>query len=203
MHDYNITERGVALQEAEHAIILLHGRGASAEDILPLAKEFSIKNCYLAAPQATHSTWYPTSFMAEEEANEPWLSSAVDVVKRLIDETAEHIPLNKIYVMGFSQGACLTLEVATRYANEYGGIVAFTGGLIGKELKTERYNGNFNGTKVFIGSGDKDPHVPLSRIKESKEILEKMGASVQMEIYPDRPHTITMDEINKVNKLLF
>ncbi|MDT0644676.1 dienelactone hydrolase family protein [Zunongwangia sp. F363] len=203
MHEYNIVEKGTAPGKAKKAIILLHGRGASAEDILQLAQYFPGEDTYLAAPQATNHTWYPTSFIAPEEENEPWLSSAVEVVKRLIDETAQHIPLNKIYLMGFSQGACLCLEVAARFANRYAGIVAFTGGLVGEKLKPERYNGNFEGTKIFIGTGDKDAHVPLARVKESVEILKKSGAAVHLEVYKDRPHTIISDEIEKAKRLLF
>ncbi|MDT0677510.1 alpha/beta hydrolase [Autumnicola musiva] len=203
MHEYQIVEKGTPVKEAEKAIILLHGRGATAEDILQLASHFPTDNTYLLAPQATNRTWYPTSFMAPEDENEPWLSSAVAMVKRAIDETARHIPLNKIYLMGFSQGACLSLEVATRFANEYGGIAAFTGGLIGETLKTNRYQGDFRGTKIFIGTGDKDMHVPLSRVKESVDILENSGALVHLEVYKNRPHTITSDEIEKVSQLLF
>ncbi|WP_373056195.1 alpha/beta hydrolase [Zunongwangia sp. H14] len=203
MHSYIIVEKGSALNKAEKALILLHGRGATAEDILQLANYFPVENTYLAAPQATHNTWYPQSFIAPEENNEPWLSSAIQVVERLIEEVSRQVPANKIYLMGFSQGACLSLEVAARNAKEYGGVAAFTGGLIGKHLKPERYNGNFEGTNIFIGTGDKDMHVPLLRVQDSVKILQKLGASVHLEVYQNRPHTITTDEIKKVNNLLF
>lgn len=203
MHTYTIIEAGTPKTEASHAMILLHGRGATAQSILGLASHFPIENFYLAAPQATHNTWYPTSFMAPEDENEPWLSSAIATVKRLIDKTAEFIPLEHIYLMGFSQGACLTLEVVARYAAPYAGVAAFTGGLIGQSLNKERYQGSFNKTPIFIGTGDPDPHVPLKRCLDSKKILEKLGAKVQLEVYKGRPHTILREEIEIVKELLF
>ena len=203
MHSYNIIESGKSLSKAKKALILLHGRGATAHDILGLAHEFVDDSFYIVAPQATNNTWYPNSFMADEQANEPWLSSAVAIVKRLIDETSRQISNENIYLMGFSQGACLTLEVAAQYANKYAGIAAFTGGLIGKELNTSKYKGDFEGTKIFIGNGDKDFHVPLLRCEKSKTILEKMGADVDLKIYPNRPHTILSEEVKTVKELMF
>lgn len=202
MHPYNIVETGQKLDRAKKALILLHGRGASAEDILGLAKYFADKTFYVAAPQAENGTWYPNSFMADVKQNEPWLNSAVEVVKRLIDETTQKIPLENIYVMGFSQGACLSLEVTARYANRYGGIAAFTGGLIGKTLDVEKYKGNFQGTPVFIGTSDKDPHVPLERSEASAKIMKDLGAIVELKVYQGMPHTINDDEIASVQKLM-
>jgi phospholipase/carboxylesterase len=143
MHDYNILEKGQPLAKASRAIILLHGRGASADDIITLADEFCDETFYIAAPQATNNTWYPYTFLSPEEKNEPWLSSAVQTVKRLIDEISEQIPPEKIYIMGFSQGACLSLEVTSRYARKYAGVAAFSGGLIGDSIRPEKYAGNF------------------------------------------------------------
>ena len=203
MHSYKISERGKSLEQAGKAIILLHGRGASAEDILSLGEEFNDGDCYLAAPQATNNTWYPYSFLAKEEMNEPWLSSAVDVVKRLIDQTSKYIPAKNIYLMGFSQGACLTLEVAARHAQEYAGVVAFTGGLIGEAINTKKYHGNFCYTKIFIGNSDRDPHVPFSRSEESKTILEQLEAEVTLRVYLGMPHTIIKQELEEVKALIF
>jgi phospholipase/carboxylesterase len=200
MHSYKIVEQGHPLNKASKALILLHGRGGTASDIMKLAKEFCDDTFYIAAPQATNNTWYPYSFMAEEKTNEPWLTSAVETIKRLIDETSLHIPKSQIYLMGFSQGACLALEVSTRYAARYGGVVAFTGGLIGSVLDEEKYHGNFEGTKVFIGNSDKDPHVPLSRSEQSKDIMKKLGADVTLKVYHGMGHTINEDEINWVKK---
>ena len=202
MHKYQILERGKPLIKAEKAIILLHGRGADAEDIISLAGEFCDETFYIAAPQATNNAWYPYSFLSSEAGNEPWLSSAVNTVKRLIDEILVYIPSEKIYITGFSQGACLTLEVAARYAAKYAGIIAFSGGLIGETINAEKYNGHFDGTKVFIGNSDNDPHIPLIRCQESANILQSMGADVTFKVYPKMQHTIIQDEIETVKNLM-
>ena len=203
MHDYNILEKGKPLQQASKAIILLHGRGGSAYDIISLADEFCDETFYIAAPQATNNTWYPYSFLAPVNQNEPWLSSAIGIVKRLIDVTAQVIDVQNIYLMGFSQGACLTLEVAARYAQPYAGIAAFTGGLIGESVNQSNYQGNFNQSKIFIGNSDHDPHVPLERSQKSKDILQEMGAEVLLKVYPNMPHTIITDEIKSVKEIMF
>lgn len=203
MHQYDILEKGITPERAGHAIIALHGRGGSAEDILTLAEAFADETSYLAAPRATHQTWYPLGFMADIRDNEPWLTSAVDLVKRLIDTTSLHIPVEKIYLMGFSQGACLTLEVAARFAQRYAGVAAFTGGLIGQVIDPTRYAGDFGGTPIFIGNSDRDPHVPEERSAASAELLRQMGADVRYRVYPDMPHMVIEDEINEVRSLMF
>lgn len=195
MHSYKIVEKGTPLEKASKALILLHGRGGTAEDILGLAKALDADSYYIAAPQATMNTWYPYSFLADEASNEPWLSSAVNIVKRLIDETSHKIPLSSIYVMGFSQGACLAVETTARFPALYGGVAAFTGGLIGRTLDPAKYKGDFAGTKIFMGNSDIDPHVPLSRSEETKAILEKLGAEVTLKVYPGMAHTINQDEL--------
>ena len=203
MHKYEIIEAGKPLEKAEKAIILLHGRGASAHDIIGLASHFIDDSFYIAAPQATNSTWYPYSFLAPESQNEPWLTSAVNIVKNLLKNIKNHLSSSKIYLMGFSQGACLTLEAAARFAQPFGGIAAFTGGLIGENVSIANYSGDFKNTPVFIGVGDKDMHVPLKRVEESKLILEKLNANVTLNVYQGRPHTILQDEIETVKKLMF
>ena len=203
MHPYQILRRGTSLNEAEKAIILLHGRGSTAQNIMPLADEFCDERFHVAAPQADNNTWYPYSFLMPEAQNEPWLSSAVATVKRLIDEIAAVIPTQSIYIMGFSQGACLSLEVASRYATRYAGVAAFTGGLIGERVNPEKYGGDFAGTPVFIGSSDVDPHVPVQRAEQSRDIIQGLGADVSLKIYPGMPHTIVPDEIGTVRKLMF
>jgi phospholipase/carboxylesterase len=203
MHKYQVLEKGKPLAEAKKAIILLHGRGADAEDIISLADEFCDETFYIAAPQATNNAWYPYSFLSPESSNEPWLTSAVQTVKRLLEEITVYVPAGNIYISGFSQGACLTLEVAARYAIRYAGIIAFSGGLIGESIRTEKYRGNFEGTKVFIGNSDKDPHIPLIRSQESGNIMKQMGADVTMKVYPDMQHTIILDEIETVKKMMF
>lgn len=198
MHSYHIVEEGLPLNKAKKALILLHGRGGTAQNILTLAPELQAKDFYIAAPQATENRWYPYSFMEEEARNEPWLSSAVETVKRLIDATANHIEKSHIYILGFSQGACLALETSARYADKYGGIIAFTGGLIGKTLDKNKYQGTFQGTKIFIGTSDDDPYIPLSRAKESRDMLAKLGADVTLKVYAGMDHTINEDEIEWV-----
>lgn len=203
MHSYQIVKRGKDLDKASKALILLHGRGGEAEDILNIAHNFSLNDYFIAAPQATNSTWYPNSFLAEGKLNEPWLSSAIAVIKRLIDEIEQKIAKDRIYLMGFSQGACLSLEVSTRFASKYGGVVAFSGALIGEKLDRNKYSGNFDGTKVFIGVSENDPHIPLSRVKESEKIIRDMGAQVTVKVYEGNSHNINQDEINWVNKNIF
>jgi phospholipase/carboxylesterase len=134
MPDYELIHQGQSINNASKALLLLHGRGGSAQDMLGLAKEFSDDSFYIAALQAPNNTWYPQSLMAEEKINEPYLSSSIEAVKKLIDQTAKHIPRDKIYLMGFSQGACLALETTARNASKYGGVVAFSGALIGSTL---------------------------------------------------------------------
>lgn len=202
MHSDEIIERGQPIDKASKALILLHGRGSSALDILGLADEFCDDTYYIVAPEAPNHSWYPYSFMEDEKRNEPWLSSAVETVKRIIDETSAYIPKEHIYLMGFSQGACLTLEVSTRFAAKYGGVIAFTGGLIGSKIDEKKYQGDFEGTKVFIGNSDRDPHVPLIRSEQTKELMEKLGAQVTLKVYKGMAHTINQDEIDWVRQFI-
>lgn len=204
MHSKNIESAGMPLASAKKILIMLHGRGGGAEDILSLADHLSVADFALFAPQATNHTWYPYSFMAPSENNEPWLSSALDLLKDLVaDVRAQGIAFENIYFLGFSQGACLTLEFVTRNAQKYGGVVAFTGGLIGDQIHPENFGGDFGQTPFLITTGDPDPHVPVSRVEESARLLKTMKAKVTVEIYPNRPHTITGEEIDMANTLIF
>ncbi len=200
MHKYHVIEKGESLDKASGALVLLHGRGATAYDMLPLSYELVDHTFYVAAPQATQNRWYPESFLADEQMNEPWLSSAIDYVQEVVQNISRVIPKEKIFVMGFSQGACLALEAFARRAERLGGLAAFTGGLIGKELKRERYQGDFQGMPLFMGNSDKDPHVPLARSEESKRIVESLGAKVIYKVYPGMSHTINDDEIFTVKE---
>src|SRR5690606_5373208 len=192
MHNKNIQTAGRSLKEADKALIMIHGRGADARDILGLASHFDVPEFALLAPQATGHTWYPYSFMAKPEQNEPWLSSALDLLKEVLDEVAEQgITAENTYFLGFSQGACLTLEFVARHAQKFGGVAAFTGGLIGDRINRENYSGDFKGTPIFIGSGDPDAHVPVERVHESARILEEMNAKVHVQIHEGRPHSIS------------
>ena len=195
---------GTALSDADKVLILLHGRGATAGDIAGVAGHLNIDKAHIIAPQATNYTWYPYSFMAPVKDNEPWLSSAVELIYSIVKQVTDTgMKSENIFIIGFSQGACLALEFAARHAMMYGGVVSFTGGLIGAELNYETFKGNFAGTKIFIGNSDKDPHVPLHRSQQSKIVLEEMGANVTLKVYPGMGHTISQDEIETVNEIFF
>jgi phospholipase/carboxylesterase len=204
MHQRKIVTAGQPLAGANKALILLHGRGASADDILGLAYELNVKDYALIAPQATNNTWYPHSFLAPVNQNEPWLTSAIKVVGEVVNDVRNvGISDEHIYFAGFSQGACLTLEFIARNARRWGGAAAFTGGLIGDRLYTENYRGDFGGTPVFIGTSDPDPHVPVERVTASVATLKMMNALVTEKIYPGLGHTISRDEIALANKIVF
>jgi phospholipase/carboxylesterase len=203
MHNYDIRETGRSLEKASKALLLLHGRGATAENILPLADFFADDSWYVAAPQATGYQWYPYSFMAPVNENQPWLESALELVQKLIDDISLTKSAEDIYIAGFSQGACLASEVTARSARKYGGILLFTGGLIGDRLNTANYSGNFDGARVYISNGDSDPHIPLKRSVETREQLQEMGADVKLDIFPGREHTITPEEIDKAKSFVF
>ena len=196
MHSKQFIETGTPLNKTKKALILLHGRGGSAEDILSLATHLPVEDFYIVAPQATNHTWYPLSFLAPISQNEPWLSSALTLIKEVSDKIKQSgIAPEHTYVMGFSQGACLTLEFAARNAQKWGGVIALTGGLIGDKLEPERYAGNFLATPILMTNGNNDPHVPLARSEQSKQQLEKMNAQVELLVYPNRPHTILQEEL--------
>lgn len=203
-HVKEFLNTGQPLDKASKALIMIHGRGSTARDILTLRHQLSVEEFYIVAPQATNFTWYPYSFLSPVKQNEPWLSSALDLVHELVlDIHKAGIPSDKIYLLGFSQGACLTLEFATRQAQQWGGVIAFTGGLIGDKINPKHYKGDFGGTQVFIGNSDVDPHVPQERSEESRTLMEKLGARVTLKIYPKMPHTINENEIETVNELFF
>lgn len=204
MHTKNIITGGRALTAAARALIMVHGRGASAEDILSLADHLPVKDYALLAPEATGHSWYPYSFLAPPAQNQPWLGSALDLLGTMVDDiVAAGIAKDKIFLLGFSQGACLTLEFAARNAARYGGVAAFTGGLIGDKIYTENYKGNFDGTPVFIGTGDHDPHVPLQRVEATTALLRNMHADVTEKVYPGRPHTILAEEMAEAARVVF
>lgn len=204
MHTKKIVAAGIPIDQVSRVLIMLHGRGANAEDILGISNYLDVKDFSLLAPQATNNTWYPYSFLAPTSQNEPWLSSAINLLKEITGELeGRKISTENIYFLGFSQGACLALEYVARNANKYGGIVAFTGGLIGDKINESNYSGDFKNTGVFIGSSDPDPHVPVHRVNDTATQLEKMGAQVTKKIYPNMGHTINQDEIDEANRLIF
>ena len=204
MFKKNVITAGKKVAEADKALIMLHGRGASAEDILTLVPQLNVADFALVAPQAIGNSWYPNSFLSPPENNEPYLSNALLTIHEIIEEIAGNgISKAQIYFLGFSQGACLVLEYVTRNAVKYGGVVAFTGGLIGDKIYPQNYRGDFEGTNVFIGTSDPDPHVPVTRVYASINILNEMNAATNVKVYPDMGHTINADEIGIANQIIF
>lgn len=204
MHRKQVISQGPEPAVAGKALILLHGRGAGARDILTLSSYLAVDGYALLAPEATNNTWYPYSFLAPPKQNEPWLSSAIDVIADIVsDLNTAGVESDRIFFAGFSQGACLTLEFVARHARRWGGAVAFTGGLIGDRIYRDRYTGHFSSTPVYIGTSDPDPHVPVSRVNETTQLLTAMGAQVTEEIFPNMGHTISDKEIERANTLVF
>lgn len=185
-------------------MLLVHGRHASAESILALAEELDRPELAWVAPQAAGGSWYPLSFMAPREDNEPGLSSGLALLESLTAELLEAgIPPRRLAVLGFSQGACLALEHAYRHPRRYGLVAGLTGGLIGPPGTRWATDGaGLSGTPVFLGAGDPDPHVPWERVVESAEVLRALGAEVELRRYPGRPHTVSRDELDAVGSLL-
>jgi predicted esterase len=194
---------GRPLAAADAAMVLVHGRGGSAEDILGLAADLGRPELAYLAPQAAGHTWYPYTFLAPLQQNEPGLSSGLEQLGALVAHLEQAgIPAERIVLLGFSQGACLSLEFAARNAKRYGGVVALSGGLIGPPGTPRDYPGVFNGTPVFLGCSDRDPHIPKDRVDESAKVFERMGATVTERIYPGMGHTINEDELDFVRDLL-
>jgi len=203
-HSKQYITAGVPLDEAQKAIIMIHGRGADAQGMISLKSHLPLREMAIVAPQATQHSWYPYSFMAPEASNQPALDSALEVIGEIVaDVTAKGISSENLYFLGFSQGACLSLEYVARNAQKYGGVIALTGGLIGQQLNPDRYKGDFKQTRVFISTNDPDLHVPLKRVEASVEILKDLNADTQLKVYPGRPHTITHDELELAKAFIF
>jgi len=198
-----LAERGAPLARAKAAVIMVHGRGASAEDILALADVLAQPDLAYLAPQAAGHSWYPYPFTAPVDRNEPWLSSALRTIERLLDRLGDSgFSSERVVLLGFSQGACLALEYAARHARRYAGVVGLSGGLIGPEGTPRDYPGSLAGTPVFLGCSDVDPHIPLARVRESTAVLRRLDAVVSERIYPGMGHGINDDEIGVVRGLL-
>ena len=195
---------GEPVDKAAGAVVLLHGRGGSAEDILQLGKEMYLPGLAYLAPQAANNTWYPYSFLAPIEQNEPWLTSALNKLGKIVEDIShDGIPREKIVIAGFSQGACLASEFVARNAVTFGGLIAFSGGLIGPPGTEFRYAGNVGGTRAFFfGGADPDVHVPWQRVRESASVLSAMAAEVLLRRYPGMPHTTSQQEIEEAKKLI-
>lgn len=194
---------GEALESARAAMVMAHGRGAAASDILTLAAELPIPGFVFLAPQAANNTWYPNRFSDPIESNEPWLSSALAVMEQTLGRVdAAGIPPERTILLGFSQGACLALEFAARHARRYGALVGLSGALIGPEGTPRDYAGSLAKTPVFLGCSDADPHVAKDRVIESGETLTRLGGKVTVRFYPNMPHTVNQDEIEFVLALM-
>jgi phospholipase/carboxylesterase len=184
-------------------VVMVHGRNAGPVNILDLVPRLARPRLTYFAPAAPNRTWYPYSFMAAIEQNEPSLSAALGILAGAIERVEKAgVPRSRTVLLGFSQGACLASEFAVRHAARYGGLIAFTGGLIGPPGTQWNYPGNFNATPVFLGSGDPDAHVPAERVAESAEVFTRMGASVTRRIYPDMGHLVNDDEIAMAQAIL-
>ena len=198
-----LVHAGQPVGEAAAAMVMVHGRGATAENILTLADEFGRNDVAYLAPQAAGFSWYPYGFMAPMPQNEPGLSSGLARIGEIVAQLeAEGMPPERIFLLGFSQGACLSLELAARNARRYGAVIGLSGGLIGPPGTPRDYPGSFAGTPVFLGCSDRDPHIPKERVDESATVLKKMGAEVTERIYPAMGHTVNKDEVSFVRQLL-
>jgi predicted esterase len=194
---------GRPIEQGEGVMIMAHGRGASPEDILGLAGALSRPDFAYLAPTAASHTWYPHTFLAETAKNEPWLSSALEVIGQLVDGVvARGVGQDQIVLLGFSQGACLSGELAVRRAGRYGGVVMLSGGLIGPPGTTWPREGSFAGTPVFLGCSDIDPHIPAARVGESATVFERMGAVVTKRLYPGMGHHVNDDEVVFIRSLM-
>lgn len=189
--------------QADGAMILIHGRGASAQSILTLTNEFDAPNLYYVAPQASGHQWYPNSFLAPPEKNEPGLSSGLQMVHDIVATLEKTgIPKEKIILLGFSQGACLASEYVARHPTKYGGLAALSGGLIGDTVSADNYSGSLEKTPVFLGCSNIDPHIPKERVDETEQILSGLGTNVTKNIYKSMGHTVNDDEIKHVKKMI-
>lgn len=194
---------GASLDAADTAVVLVHGRGATAASILELAGEFDHEGVAYLAPQAARRTWYPNSFLAPVETNEPGRSSGLARIDELVtDATAAGLPTERVVLCGFSQGACLASEYVARTPRRYGGIAALSGGLIGESIDPDAYDGDLEGTPAFLGCSDVDPHIPVERVRETTAVLDELGATVDERLYEGMGHTVNDDELAAVSALI-
>lgn len=201
--DQPVLHAGVPLADARLVAIMVHGRGAGAEDMLGLAAELRMEDVAFLAPQASDYTWYPNRFMSPIASNEPWLTSALKKIDNLVAAAgAAGLGPERVALLGFSQGACLASEFAARHARRYAAVIALSGGLIGPPETPRDYAGAFDGTPAFFGCSDIDPHIPVERVRESAEIFRRMSAAVDERIYPGMGHTVNRDELDAVRALL-
>jgi phospholipase/carboxylesterase len=194
---------GQPLEKATAAMIMVHGRGATARDILSLAAALDSPQFAYLAPQAKGNTWYPNPFIAPIHSNEPWLSSAITLLEALLAQVEEvGIPAERTMLLGFSQGACLTTEFVARHARRYGGVAGLSGGLIGPDGTPRDYPGSLDGTPIFLGCSDVDPHIPKARVLETERVLSSLGGIVTARLYPNMGHMVIDDELEFVRKMM-
>jgi predicted esterase len=198
-----VLEAGEPLERAQAAAILVHGRGARPEDILyDLAPLLDLPAFAFLAPAAAGNAWYPKPFTAPPGTNEPWLSSALDQLDQLLARVEEHVPVSQVVLVGFSQGACLTLEYAVRHPRRYGAVIGLSGALIGPPGTPRTYSGSLDGTPVLLSSSDPDPYVHADLVREAGIVLGRLGGDVQTRIYPEMGHTINTDEVSDTRNLM-
>lgn len=199
-----ILRRGAAPGVAKIALVLVHGRGATAEDIMRLSESFSYPEIAFYAPQAANNSWYPERFLIHSSKNEPWLSSGLDTLDKVIKDCDEEgVPPRLVFVIGFSQGACLALEYAARHPMRYGGIFALSGALIGADDEERApVEGTLEGTAIFLGCSNVDPHVPADRVRSSAITMKELGGTVLMKLYPMMGHAVNDDEINLIKMFM-
>ena len=196
-------EYGAPISRAKAAMIMVHGRGATAESMFSLADEFAQPDFHYVAPQAQNHTWYPYSFLQPKENNQPGLNSGLQQIYNLLSNLNEGgIPSEKVILLGFSQGGCLATEFAARHPQKLGGVVGLSGGLIGPVIETSLYSGSMEQTPVFLGCSNVDPHIPKERVDETEAVFEKLNANVTKSIYPGMPHTVNEDEIKTVRGMM-
>ncbi len=198
-----ILTAGQPLDRAAAVMILVHGRGASAKDILTLVPGLAQPDFAYLAPQAADNTWYPNRFLSPIDSNEPWLSSGLAAIADVLTRVAEaRIPIEHTLLLGFSQGACLTLEFVARHARRYGGVVGLSGGLIGPDGMPRDYPGSLAGTPIFLGCSDVDPHIPQQRVYHTAEVLQRLDGNVTVRLYPNMDHTISATELRFVRDMM-
>ena len=198
-----VVTAGPSPEEAGAAIVMIHGRGASAESILDLYPVLGVETLAALAPQAAGHTWYPHSFLSPTEANQPYLDSALNKIDAVVsDLLARGVPSERVAILGFSQGACLTSEYVARHPRRYGAVMGLTGGLIGPPGTAPNYAGSLAGTPVFLGTSDPDPHVPFERVKETESVLARLGGKVEVRRYAGMPHTINQEEVDVCRAML-
>jgi phospholipase/carboxylesterase len=200
-HGQRVLQAGEPLNSARAAMILLHGRGATADDIMTIASEVQSPGWTYLAPQAAGNAWYPNPFTAPLESNEPYLSAALDMISNLVERIEASVPAQRLVLLGFSQGACLVLEWAARHARRYGAIAGLSGGLIGPDGTPRDYPASFEGTPVFLGCSDVDPYIGKDRVEEAAQVYRRMGGAVDLRLYPRMGHLVNEDELNALRDL--